>query len=292
MTSSGLASPPRAAPSRVHKPAPTPPEPPRRPERSPPSYGRILVWSLGFSLFVHLLLLLISPTFIRVGPPPGAPAAPQAEPSQAFGVEMIVPIPSENAPDVPVSEAPPEDQPPPTPTPPRTVVPVLPGPGGGPAPPAATPPSGEPGATDVLRPGYRDPRLYVTPDEYPELRRTEHERYMEHLEARIDAVNDSMGIAAARNSRTSDWTVTDRDGNRWGLSPDGLHLGGVTIPRAVLPLPAATGDNQQLEEERERLRMREEIQDQAAGQDRERTSDERIEAIRERQDELRDGDGS
>lgn len=126
-------------------------------------------------------------------------------------------------------------------------------------------------------------------DEFPELRKTDHERYVERLQSRIDAVNDSLGLESNRNRTTADWTVTGSDGDRWGLAPDGLHLGGVIIPRAVLPLPAATGDNQSMEAARERQRMREEIQRQEAERERAETERERIEAARRRAEEARSG---
>lgn len=292
MTSSGLASPPRAAPPRVHKPAPKPPERSRRPERSPPSFERVFAWSLGISLAVHLLLLLLSPLVVQFESPPGAVADQPAAPDQAFGLEMVVPIPSENAPENPPVQERPEDEPPVTPTTrPQLQAPIQPSQGGQ-TPPADAPaaPSG-PSARESIRPGFSDSRLYVTPDEFPELRKTEHERYMERLQARLDAVNDSMGVAAARERRTSDWTYTDGSGRRWGLSPDGLHLGDITVPPYLIPLPAATGDNQSLEAERERLRMREEIQDQEGRRERDETTTDRIDAIRERENQNRQNDG-
>ena len=38
--------------------------------------------------------------------------------------------------------------------------------------------------------------------------------------------------------RARDWTF-ERDGERWGISPDGIHLGDVTIP---LPIGDLDGD--------------------------------------------------
>jgi hypothetical protein len=143
-----------------------------------------------------------------------------------------------------------------------------------------------------LRPGFRDQRLYVTPSPLPARpQQTPYDEYRAHLQARIDAVNDSMGVAARRDARTADWTLTDGSGNRWGLSPEGLHLGGITIPRALLPLPGPTGDNQSLEAERERQRQRDEIQRQADDATRGDTARERIEAIRERVEAERAANG-
>jgi hypothetical protein len=250
------------------------------------SYERVLGVSLAVSLLVHLLLLLLSPLLVEVGAPPSEGAEIAAESAPAFGMQAMVVVPSENAPEIPeVVETPAEvprfqAQPPPRPVPPQpgaTPGPTAPAPG--PQTPAAGAPEGS--SRDALRPGFRDPRLYVAPQQFPELQKTEHERYMEHLQARIDAVNDSMRVAANRERRTSDWTVTDGSGNRWGLSPDGLHLGGMTVPRELLPLPAATGDNQSLEADRERQRQRDEIQRQEDDRERRRIQQERTRAIEE-----------
>lgn len=288
MSTSGLARPPRAARPRVHLP-PTPP-PRFQPPRPRNSFERVLAWSILVSVVAHLLVLLLSPLFVRVDVPPGATASAPVQPSEAFGLEAIVAIPSENAPEQPVARDEPVQRPP---TPPRSLPRAQ-----TPTPSAVPTPSAAPGdqprrsANDALRPGYRDARLYVVPNQFPELEKTEHEVYMEHLQARIDALNDSMMVASNRERRTSDWTYTDKDGDKWGLSPDGLHLGGVTIPRAVLPLPGATGDNTQIMEERERQRQRDEIQRQEEDRERTETQNERIEETRRARDQARQDDGS
>jgi hypothetical protein len=288
MTNSGLATPPRAAPPRTSPQVPEPalePEVPRRRD----SFERVLGWSLLASVLSHLLFLLLSPVFIQTQRPPGGTVPQAREVWRSTGLEIIEVVPSADAPDLPpeqeTAEVPPFFQRPPT-----AATPADPGPpvAGGPPPSADTPPA--PSTREALQPGYRDPRLYVAPRPLPDLDRTDHERYMDHVQARIDAVNDSMAVAADRNRRTSDWTVSDGSGGRWGLSPDGLHLGGVTIPRALVPLPGATGDNRSLQAERDRLRERDEIQRQEADRERARTERERIEAIREQQDVQRAGE--
>jgi hypothetical protein len=251
----------------------------------------VLGWSLLGSIALHFLILLLSPAFVTIGVPEGdvASLSPEARP---FGMQAIVAIPSENAPDdpppttvdervLPTFQAPAPDRPAAT-RPGDTAAPSAP-----PADPGQRQSSG-----DALRPGLRDSRLYVNPrNRFPELERTEHERYMEHLQARIDAVNDSMNVAAARERRTADWTVTDGSGNTWGVSSQGLHLGGITVPRELLPLPAPTGDNQSLEAERERQRQRDEIQRQGEASDRRSTQNERRDAVRERANDRRAGSG-
>lgn len=109
---------------------------------------------------------------------------------------------------------------------------------------------------ESLRPGYRDGRLYVDPRELRvEQAPARHAEYMAHLQARIDALNDST----YGGGPNTDWTRTDSEGRRWGVSPEGVHLGGITVPRWLLPIPGPTGTNQDMEEDRERARQRGEI---------------------------------
>jgi hypothetical protein len=268
MTNSGLASPPRAAPQRPPHSAPEGSVERIIGPRRRDAFGRILGWSLFLSAAAHVLVLLLSPLFIQTDRPPGSLVPVMGEAEQQLGMQIVEVIASENAPDpTPVDE---QETTPALPVPPPPTQAPAPADGAGQSPPAAggEQPAG-PSTRDALQPGYRDPRLYVAPRPLPELgQQTDHERYMEHLQARIDAVNDSMAVEARRNSTTADWTVTDGSGNRWGLSSDGLHLGGVTIPRELLPLPGATGDNQRLQEERDRQRQRDEIQRQEEARER------------------------
>src|SRR5690606_9739517 len=94
------------------------------------------------------------------------------------------------------------------------------------------------GVAERLRPGFSDPRLYADP-EIARLRQpgiSDAERYRRHFQARIDALNDSMYGGSRPNT---DWTTTDGSGNRWGISEEGIHLGPLKIPRALVPFPAA-----------------------------------------------------
>jgi hypothetical protein len=279
MLTSGRTRPYRthAPPGRMPEP---PPRPPRavRPSRPQVSYERVFGIGILASALFHLLLFVLFPDLVRIGVMPGGAAAPEERVLARNEIQLLNPVASESAPEVPVEEAAP-------PTPDRPVParppPAAPRPGPPAAAPTETPAAAGPGsARDALRPGFRDSRLYVAPQEIVPDRRTDHERYMEHLQARVDALNDSIQSGLP----VTDWTVTDRDGKRWGLSPEGLHLGGVTVPRALLPLPAATGDNAQLERAREQQRQRDEIQRQEAERERRETREERIRATRERQE--------
>lgn len=50
------------------------------------------------------------------------------------------------------------------------------------------------------------------------------------IAAAIEAGHDSAAAEAERARRALDWTHTDEDGRRWGVSPGKIHLGEVTIP--------------------------------------------------------------
>ncbi len=84
-------------------------------------------------------------------------------------------------------------------------------------------------AAERLRIGNGDPRLWQpidpalvapTPDEILRLR----------LAAAIEDANDSAFAEAERLAQSLDWTHTDADGNKWGVSPGKIHLGDTEIP--------------------------------------------------------------
>ena len=102
-------------------------------------------------------------------------------------------------------------------------------------------PRGEPGvpsgaggadlrsAAERLRPAHRDPRLWVPlPEEIVGL--SEAQQVQFELDLAIAAIVDSMAVLVAAGRRATDWTYTDAQGRRWGVSPGQLHLGGITIP--------------------------------------------------------------
>lgn len=288
----------RRAPPVARGPASAPP--PRSP-RDPSQFDRILRWSLLVSLAVHALLLLVAGPFLQLKPTPELLRRPAPRADRLADMQWVVPVPegaegdgaaggassSSTAAPTAAGAAPSLERP--------RVVRVRPG-ADTPMPGASEPPSaaGATGAGSVreaLRPGYRDPRLYVDPRQVPLPEKSDRQKYMDHLHARIDAVNDSLYGEAEAARRATDWTFKDKEGRRWGLSPDGLHLGGVTVPRELVPLPRATGDNQQLEGEREKQRQREEIRRQEEDRKRRRAGEESTGETRRRKDAERKRDG-
>jgi hypothetical protein len=87
----------------------------------------------------------------------------------------------------------------------------------------------------------------------------------------ISAARDSLDSLARAQGRTGrkpgDWTKTDKNGNRWGWDQQGIRLGKVTIPNALLgllPLNAtmaaqASGNYTAMERERRVSAAREDI---------------------------------
>ena len=98
-------------------------------------------------------------------------------------------------------------------------------------------------AAERLRVGEGDPRLWAplnrelvepTPDQLLALR----------ILAAVEASNDSAAAVAERLAQDMDWTYTDDDGKRWGVSPGRIHLGDVEIPMpfGFGPPPDYNGD--------------------------------------------------
>jgi len=98
---------------------------------------------------------------------------------------------------------------------------------------ALTPNNGREGrgytAAERLRPGYGDRRLWsAIPEEI--VRLSGQQLAQLELDMAIAAIADSMAVLDETNRRVTDWTYTDDQGRRWGVSPGQIHLGGITIP--------------------------------------------------------------
>ena len=97
--------------------------------------------------------------------------------------------------------------------------------------PATEPEEDEEGLTvaEQLRPRIIDPRVWAPLDpDYTQL--TDEERAQLLLRGMIESWNDSIAVAEALSERATDWSYTDDEGRRWGLSPGRLHLGDFSIP--------------------------------------------------------------
>jgi hypothetical protein len=131
-----------------------------------------------------------------------------------------------------------------------------------------------------LSPRLGDPRIFARTPVNPLSRPlTAEEAARARWTAAIDAVADSMMTEAERAARALDWTVKEKDGDRWGVSPGKLHLGKVTLPLPMLGASASM---------RERMSDWSAIQQQALRADGKVILDDRIKAIRARRDAERD----
>ena len=87
-------------------------------------------------------------------------------------------------------------------------------------------------AGEVLRPDVADSVMLRGVD--PELARMTEQ---EELEARVRWAIEEFGEAEAAERRAReealDWTHTDENGGRWGISPGKIHLGSLTLPLPI-----------------------------------------------------------
>lgn len=252
---------------------------------------RVLAWGLGISAFLHLILLLFASRAWFPIAQHGSGAAPAARPAgrtlpeiQALRLRVTddaTPLPAAEVPPAPIEERIP---------PRRTAAPVTPT---TPAAPAAEPVAGAtmpegkaPPAVspaDRLRPGLVDPRLWDRAEAPPPPVKTDFEIARERVYARLEMLNDSAVAEADAAARATDWTFTDKDGKKWGVSPGKVHLGGVTLP---LPIGFSPPPDQ-AKEGRERAARAGEIKDHA---DRARvrgTFEDQVKATREQRDRER-----
>lgn len=246
----------------------------RRRERA---YRRALAVGLFLSGLAHLVALLITGRIAlsagRYEPRPG-----ELEPAPEGLVVVEVEEPE---------VAPPPEQPAPEPPRPRPrrpdeteVIAIVPAPEQAEEAVPAEEAEAEPVSNaERLRLRFADARLWVDPRD-PLL-------YGERLErfARADSAVrtilrdwlDSLRLTEEQRRRAMDWTF-EKDGKRWGISPEGLHLGDITIPIPFQVMP--TGPQRRAFEQA--LRDLREIQNQDLRSDVEEVGRERMEEMRRR----------
>lgn len=271
---------PSATPRPTSRDAPPPdrdPTPSSAAHRA--TYGRALRVGLAISILLHLLaLLFVSRTqLVWRAVPASAPIAVAGDPS-VMRVERIIPVPDAGPeparPDEPVEE---EEQPEPVEAEPR-------------APGAAGPTEGAPtdaarvAPSEMLRPRMGDPRLWTRVEPPPVPEPSEFEQVQIRIAARLGAWNDSIASEAERARAATDWTVSDEDGGKWGISPGKIHLGDITIP---LPFGVSLGSPWKHGEAAERERRDDEIRAQAAREEAKQRAEERVREIRERMERER-----
>lgn len=164
-------------------------------------------------------------------------------------------------------------------------------PGGQGAQPAGGAGQGRRSGPGGLGPELGDPRLVVTPTAVPERIPTDEERYQEHFAGQIRRLNDSIAGVAERERRIRDWTITDRNGKKWGINDRGPVVNGRNVPLPVpIPVPRSARDRE--DEARKEREQRRDIDRQADQTERERYLRDRGRAIRERNDREREQKGT
>lgn len=241
--------------------------------------SRVLLISLAISAAIHFAAVLLYPVLMgRVRPETRAPG--ERAPARVFRATRavrLVEIRGEPEGPAPAEETPePESKP----ASERAEEPAT-FPEEGPQ--GEAPEEPGPTAAERLRPGEGDPRIWrpVSPER---TRLTDEERAELLLYGRLQALNDSLA-AEGELGPNVDWTFTDGQGRRWGVSPGAIHLGGLT-----LPLPVFWGGGAGAGDAQEALRRQWEWSDIEAGAARasvRETLEERAKAIRERKDRER-----
>ena len=84
-------------------------------------------------------------------------------------------------------------------------------------------------AAEVLKVRVSDTRLWraALPEDFQP---SEANRLQLELSGGWVAYFDSVAAALAAEAALTDWTRTDGKGNRWGFSPEKVHLGSLTLP--------------------------------------------------------------
>lgn len=247
-----------------------------RRERRDSGYRRALLVGLALSVVGHVGLIALLSSQLHL-PRMGVPGRRSPAPDVLEGLRLVrveEPRPVETPPrPAPVEPPPPREEP-------EETEEAAPEAGGEPTP--AEEPGEREGISNAerLRPREGDSRVWR--DFWDEDR----SRYLGRS-ARIDSAIrailgkyfDSLRVARESYEDARDWTVGDGD-ERWGVSPEGIHLGDVTIPIPVNQLLSPTGPKRRaLERELRELRQ---IQRQETLREAEATRKERIEEMRER----------
>ena len=123
-----------------------------------------------------------------------------------------------------------------------------------------------------------DPRV-TAPTAFPPAEKTGVEAVRERISGRLSAFNDS--VAAEANARYTDWTVTGKNGARWGVTTDTIYLGSVKIPTKRVAFQPAPGKR---DEVNARNRDFAEIERQAMLEESRSSFKERVQSIRARKD--------
>lgn len=133
--------------------------------------------------------------------------------------------------------------------------------------------------SERLRYHLSTPQVWRPPSEDVAIEPTPQEIVEQRIASQLGEFNDSVAAEAAAAARALDWTAKDGDGGRWGVSPEGIHLGSITIPLGDSHFAVAPGRR---EEFAGRVRTWNELQDQAVREEAKSEFKDRVKAIEER----------
>ncbi len=247
---------------------------------------RALTWGIGISIALHAVLLAVYPILMDRLPPPTDPVPDDDPELVERGMEVIA---FQELLDDPEPEEEPEE----LPDDPVIPTPVAPPPDDPVDDPIDDPVADDPVEVETdeerrhiaerLQPQTPDGRLWAPLDaDYMDL--TEEEKAQLLLYGMMQDWNDSVAVAAAMAERARDWTVTDSEGRRWGISSGQLHLGDYSVPLPFsFDVPVAPGSTAA-----HRQWVYEDLIRGAATQAIRETWAERAQEIRRRMDEERD----
>ncbi len=139
---------------------------------------------------------------------------------------------------------------------------------------------------EKLQPHEGDERLWkdFEKEPMPEYIQSRWARAEGAIRARLSQLLDSLSLTEEQRRKATDWLTGDSD-EEWGVTPDGLVLGGLVIPMNVGAMFAEEGPNGR--EARAALRDLELIQRQDMMTDIDETLEERNRSIEERMAEER-----
>ena len=238
--------------------------------------SRRVVWTaFAFSVVLHVVVMFVYPSVMRRDVTDPAPSLlpSTADPSSDMEVIALLEIALDEDPQRPEDPEDVEDVEAPdiAPTGPDLGAlegPVLVRPG--------------PTAVERLRPDLRDERIWA-PVAAERVQLSLEQMLDLDMAARILQYQDSVEAAIAAGAALTDWTFTDSDGKRWGVSPGKIHLGDITLP---LPFNFGTSPHK-IQEQRALLAVWEAMQRQAARAVIQDSWKERAQAIRARRDRER-----
>ena len=159
--------------------------------------------------------------------------------------------------------------------------------------PGSGPIVGTPGPVRGVRPSFSDPRVWPSPAEVVSAPLSSGERLDSAVTRWTDRLNDSVAAVAAAGPqrKAGDWTF-EKDGKKYGLDQQMIHLGKFSIPMTVLgmlPLNIGkSGNIQAMERERALMLQRREIMEGAQRAMNEEDFRKAVRAIRERKQRERD----